>query len=56
MICLETIKQKMVEAYEDSLRTYRLNQAGHADAVAVAFDAGRVDAFKQAMELMEVFK
>jgi hypothetical protein len=39
-------------AYDAALAVYRADRQSGADGVAIAFDAGRVDGLKQALELV----
>ena len=47
------IRARVYEARERALRVYRENRASGADAVSVAFDAGRVDAFDEVLKLLD---
>jgi hypothetical protein len=47
----------MVETMQaDALRVYHADRESGADAVSVGFDAGRVDAFKEVMDMVERMK
>ena len=47
------IRARVYEARERALRVYRANRESGADAVSVAFDAGRVDAFEEVLRMIE---
>lgn len=49
----EVIRARVYEAREDALRVYRANRESGADAVSVAFDAGRVDAFDTVLKILD---
>jgi hypothetical protein len=47
----------MIETMQaDALRVYHADRESGADAVSVGFDAGRVDAFKEVMDMVERMK
>lgn len=50
---LEQLRTRVYEAKEGALRVYRQNREAGADAVSVAFDAGRVDAFEEVLRMIE---
>ena len=49
----ENIQGQLQALLDDALRTYKANRDAHADAVSIAFDAGRVDGLKEALEAIE---
>jgi hypothetical protein len=48
----EDIRARVYEAREGALRVYLANRESGADAVSVAFDAGRVDAFDTVLKIL----
>lgn len=48
-----TVYDKIIAAHEHALAIYKKNKADGADAVSVAFDAGRVDGLSQALSVIE---
>ena len=56
MIHDEVIIQRLRQAYEDSLSVYKADREAGADAVSVAWNAGRVDGLKQALDMVSRMK
>ena len=48
-----TVKELIQQCYEDSLSVYKADQELGSSPVAVGFDAGRVDAFKQLLDQLD---
>jgi len=46
-------RARVYEARENALRVYKANREGGADAVSIAFDAGRVDAFDEVLKILD---
>ena len=49
---IEKVKELVEAMHERAIRVYKADRASGADAVSVAFDAGRVDALKEIMEMI----
>jgi hypothetical protein len=48
----KTLIAALQTAYDSALAVYRTDRESGADGIAIAFDAGRVDGLKQALELV----
>lgn len=49
---LQEAFRQVKEAHADALRVYELNKEYGAPGQSVAFDSGRVDGLKQALEIL----
>lgn len=47
-----TIQEALQQAYEDALYTYKADRESGSDSVATAWNAGRVDGLKLALDLL----
>lgn len=50
---LEKLRKTLTEAMADALRVYETNRDRGAPPQSVAFDSGRYDGLKQAIELLD---
>jgi hypothetical protein len=48
-----TVRELVQQCYESALYVYKKDQQQSSSASSVAFDAGRVDAFKQLLDELE---
>jgi hypothetical protein len=48
----KTLIAALQTAYDAALIVYRTDRQSGADGIAIAFDAGRVDGLKQALEII----
>ena len=47
------IRERIQEAYADAMRVHEANKEHGSTALSIAFDAGRIDGLKQALELID---
>lgn len=50
---VQTMRNKLVELYDETVRIHSENKKHGAGDISLAFDAGRVDAAKWALELFD---
>ena len=48
-----TVQEKLQDALDDALRVYKADKATGDDALSTAWNAGRVDGLKQALDILE---
>ena len=47
--------EKLQEAYENALETYKANRKTNSPKDSLAYDQGRIDGLKQSLEIVDSF-
>ncbi len=47
------IRERIQEAYAEAMRVHEANKGYGSTALSIAYDAGRIDGLKQALELID---